>query len=220
MKSFGPKSLIELDSTQTVLSRQLYILRWTYPTADIVVVIGHDADRMIKHIPRGVKVVENENHAETNVARSLAMGIRVANHNNVLVVYGDLVFNGATFNNVTDNGSLVLVDSQNQMGEEEVGINIIDGRVSYFGYGITPRWAQIVYLTGRELELFKKSASVPDRSRLFGFEILNHVIDSGGRFRAIEPRGMRIAEIDSSKDIEKARMIADSKSCPIMKVGI
>src|SRR3982751_246557 len=81
MKSFGPKSLIELGDGQTVLSRQLHILRSTYPTADIVLVLGHEADRIIRSLPSasGIKVVENENHSETNVARSLAMGIRVAN---------------------------------------------------------------------------------------------------------------------------------------------
>ncbi len=207
MKSYGPKPLIELDNRQTVLSRQLRILRMNYPTADIVAVLGFESERIIKTLPQGIKVVENECFGETNVVRSIGMGLRVASHQNVLVVYGDLVFNQPTIENITQSGSVVVVDTHDRFGEDEVGCNILDGRVTSFSYGLETKWAQIAYLTGRELDLFKKSAWHADHRRWFGYEALNAVVEGGGRLRAVEPKGMQVIEIDSSKDIEKARSI-------------
>jgi choline kinase len=207
MKSYGPKPLIDLDGRRTVLSRQLEIITRVYPLADIVVVVGYEAETVIRTIPDGIKVVENELFADTNVVRSIGMGLRVVAHRNVLVVYGDLVFSAETISNVTRSGSAVVIDTQGQFREDEVGVNIVDGRATHFGYGITTKWAQIAYLTGRELEIFSRAAWNVDFRRLMGFEILNTVVDAGGKLKVIEPRGMRIVEIDSSKDIERAKKI-------------
>lgn len=218
MKSYGPKPLIELPGRETVIGRQLRILRSSFPRADVVVVVGYEAERVIKSLPSGIKVVENEFHAETNVVRSIGMGLRVASHNNVLLAYGDLVFNQDAIGWACSDGSSVLVDSRGQIGEDEVGVAIVKGRVTNLSYGLPIKWAQIAYLTGRELELFKRVAWDPERKRHFGFEALNAVIDAGGRIGAIEPRGMRIAEIDSSRDIESARRVDENATRTIVVV--
>jgi choline kinase len=209
MKSYGPKPLIELSGFETVLSRQLRILRETFPKADIVVVVGYEAERIIRTLPLGMrlKVVENERYDETNVLRSIGMGLRAINHTNVMVIYGDLVFNSEAVTWATSNGSSLLVDTKGQIDEEEVGTTVVDGRVTNLSYGLDTKWSQIMYLTGRELDLFKRMAWNSDRRMWFGYEALNMVVDNGGNLRAIEPRGVRVAEIDSSKDIERARAI-------------
>lgn len=207
MKSYGPKSLVELNSRDTVLGRQIRILRSIYPDADITVVIGHSADTIAKVIPAGVKIVENELHEETNVLRSIGMGLRVATQPNVLVVYGDLVFNKETVLNVTMRGSSVIVDSKDRISDEEVGVTVVDNRITNFSYGLDVKWAQIAYLTGKELQLFKKAAWHKDHRRWLGHEGLNRVLDMGGKLRAIEPKGMQLVEIDSSRDIEKAMKV-------------
>jgi choline kinase len=211
MKSYGPKPLIELSGYETVLGRQLRVLRTAFPKADIVVVVGYEADRVIRTLPLGMrlKVVENERHDETNVLRSIGMGLRVVNTTNVLVVYGDLVFNSDAVAWASSNGSSLLVDTKGQIGEEEVGATVVDGRVTNMSYGLDTKWSQIMYLTGRELDLFKRMAWNNDKRVWFGYEALNMVIDNGGHLRAIEPRGVRVAEIDSSKDIERARSIIE-----------
>jgi choline kinase len=219
MKSYGPKPLIELSGRETVIGRQLRILRGSFPRAEIIVVVGYEAERVIKSLPCNIKIVENELHDQTNILRSIGMGLRVASHPNVLLVYGDLVFNTPAVQWACANGSSLLVDSKGQIGEDEVGANVVGGQVTNLSYGLPIKWAQIAFFSGRELAVFRRIAGDPDRRRHFGFEAINSVIDGGGRFRAIEPRGMRVAEIDSSKDIEFARKVDEPSSCPIVRVG-
>ncbi len=207
MKSYGPKPLIELRAGETVIDRQIRILTATFPHADITVVLGHEIDRVVQSLPSFVKVVENERHAETNVLRSIGMGLRVADHDSVLVVYGDLVFNEAAVAGFVLPHSTLLVDGRGQIADEGVGATVVDGRVTQLGYGLATKWAQVMLLTGQEMSMFEKISLMPDRRMHFGFEALRSVIEEGGSFRAIEPREGRLVEIDSAKDIERARSI-------------
>jgi choline kinase len=212
MKSYGPKSLIELPGNHNVISRQIDLLASAYPHAEIIVTLGFGAEQVIKYLPRSVKVVENELYAETNVARSIGMGLRVANHSHVLIVYGDLVFTSEAIDGLAGLKSSILVDKSGQIGAGEVGATIVGGKITHLAYNLPTKWAQILYLTGTELELFKKFAWDKDRRNWFGFEVLNKVLDAGGSFKAIERPSMRIAEIDFSADIENARTINQERN--------
>jgi choline kinase len=207
MKSYGPKSLIELPGDQTVIGRQVGLLREAYPRAEIIAVVGFGGEQVIRQLPAKVKAVENELYAETNVARSIGMGLRVASHDHVLVVYGDLVFTADAVAGLAGLRSAALVDRSGQIGAGEVGLTTVAGRVTHFAYDLPAKWAQILYLTGAELALFRRLSSGRDQRNWFGFEVLNRVLDAGGSLRAVERPGMRIAEIDFATDIENARTI-------------
>lgn len=209
MKSHGAKPLIELAPSESVLTRQLRIIKQVYPKAEIIVVVGFQADRLIKHlcIFSKVKVVENELYEESSVVRSIGMGLRVATHPNVLIIYGDLVFSTCTLNNLLINKSAIVVDCQNQMNSEEVGVNIVDNYVARFAYGLPNKWAHILFLNGKELELFKLMACDKTKKKLNTFEILNYVIDRGGKIMVLESKTMKVIEIDSFKDIVAAQLI-------------
>lgn len=206
MKSYGPKPLIDLGNRTTVVGRQQTILRQEFPLSEIIVVVGHEADVVMRHLHAGVKPVENENFETTNVVRSIGMGMRLASYNDVLIVYGDLVFNKEAVR-IVGGPSVVTVDNSHRIDDEEVGLTVVDGRVTQFAYDLETKWAQIAYLTGRETEIFRKAVWDRDHSRWFGFEALNKVVEKGGTIRAVEPRGMKVAEIDSSKDIDRAKMV-------------
>jgi GTP:adenosylcobinamide-phosphate guanylyltransferase len=190
MKSYGPKALIQLRDGETVISRQIRLIKQTYPNVDIVVVVGFEADKVCKELPKDVITVYNENYEETNVAYSINLGLTKVQNPASLIVYGDLVF-------------------KKQIGEEEVGVTIVDNYITRFSYGLPIKWAQIAYLIGRELELFNKHASVKNKEKFFGFEILNKILDSDGKLKAIETVNMKIAEIDTSKDINNAKRILE-----------
>jgi choline kinase len=206
MRSYGAKALIELKAGQKLLERQVSILKKVYPHAGITVVLGFEADKIRRILPEDINIVENKDYENTNVAYSLALALQ-NKQERVLIVYGDLVFNIETFAELELDKPCVLIDTRNQFNAQEVGLTVIDGQVSQFSYGLSTKWAQIVYLAEQELYLFKKYVLNKDRSRYFGFEILNYVLNHGGAFSAYEPSQMKIAEIDTSKDIELARRI-------------
>lgn len=205
MKSYGPKALIEVAPRQTLIGRQLWILREHFPRAELVVVVGFEAEKVARTLPAWVRVVKNEQYEVTNVARSVEMGLRVSRSERVLVVYGDLVFSPGTFAGLPMGESFALLDTQGQLRELEVGCTVVDGEVTYLSYGLPTKWAQIMLLTGRELALFRRLALPNAKRKHFGYEILNEVLEHDGRLAAIEPVKMKLVEIDTSKDIAAAR---------------
>jgi NDP-sugar pyrophosphorylase family protein len=208
MRSYGPKALIYLHG-KTLIERQLYILRQLYPEANFTVVVGFAADKITKVLDKNIRVVENDSYERTNVAYSIALALQHINNNYpVLIVYGDLVFNFATFKDLHLDRSAAIIDTQGRFNKGEVGATIVNSEISQFAYSLPIKWGQIVYLEGKDLFLFKDYIQHKNRVNYFGFEILNGVLNNDGHIHAIEPNHMQIAEIDTSKDIERARKIA------------
>ena len=74
-------------------------------------------------------------------------------------------------------------------------------------YDLPHKWGQIALFTRRELKLLKQLCWDEKNSTKFGFEIINQIIDRGGNFKCVYNDKIKIVDIDSSKDIPKAREI-------------
>lgn len=201
MRSFGSRSLLDINN-QTLLEYQNNIIKDQYPNSDVIVITGFDSDRVMNKAPKGIIKIENERYKETNVLRSIGIGLRAAVHDHVLIVYGDLVFNNETFNFPIDH-SCILYDKSSLMGHSQVGCTINNNELENMFYNIGQPWAQIIYLTGKELKLFRTIAFDKNKEKCFGFEACNEVVTKGGSFLCHSPKGMKIADIDSSKDLER-----------------
>ena len=211
MKSYGPKGLISLNGP-SVLERQLKIIWKIYPKADITIVAGFQADLINERIRKKypVRIVRNTEYEDTNVARSLFLGLESSLNNHALIVYGDLVFNSAALKGLVGKGSKVVVDSDKDIRDEEVGVLFNEETVTNFSYAIDKKWCQIAYLARKEMSLFEDISSKKDHDRWFGYEVLNEVIEQGGSFLPVEQSGMKIAEIDTPRDLRQALEVAVS----------
>jgi len=173
-----------------------------------VLVCGFEADRLMKESPADFIKVENELYEDTNVARSIGLALRAINHvERVLIIYGDLVFDKEALRVLTyDTSSVFALD--NFIGEEEVGCIINEeGNLGHMMYDLPRKWSQIAYFQGKELEYLKEIVWNRNNSKLFGFEIINKVIEKGGRLRCDYAEDIKIVDVDTSKDIQKARQI-------------
>ena len=209
LKQNEPKALIKLNGGETVLSRQLKILWDIFPTNETILVVGHEADYVMRNTPNNLIKVENERYEETNIARSLSMGLRAATTDNVVVVYGDLVFNHhLLFSHRFNHQSVVFLDG-GVMKDEEVGCTFNKKmELENIMYGLPNKWAQIAYFAGHEIELLKRTCWERSKEKYFGFEVINEIIDNGGRFGVVNIEGGKCTDIDVSKDIEIARGIS------------
>ena len=118
-------------------------------------------------------------------------------------MHGDLHFNSKTLD-VSFEKSFVIVDSQNRFKDSEVGITKNKERLSIISYGLPEKWAQIAFVTGQEYEILKNifnKYEAQDKKRL-SFEIINTIVEMGGKFACYEPSGMKITEIDRIRDIK------------------
>jgi len=108
MKSYGVKSLIQLGK-ETIIQRQLRIIRHVFPNSEIIVISGFQSDRIIKETDNSIIHIENEQYNVSNVAKSIGMGLKAATTSRVLIVYGDLVFGETTLDVKLTKRSLIMI---------------------------------------------------------------------------------------------------------------
>lgn len=203
MKSYGPKSLIKIKDSTTIIENQLkYIFKYFYKP-QVILVTGFKSEKIRNLLSnRRIEIVENEAWETTNVGHSIALGMSKIKHKNVILLNGDLVFNAWTLKVPFGMYSMMLVDKLGYMKDEEVGCLIANSNVINVMYDLPDKWAQIVYFTGKELELLKWHLARYEYSYHYTFEIINSIIADGGKFFAHSPPRMKITDIDSSKDLD------------------
>jgi len=202
MKSYGPKCLLEVPKkNKSIIEEIIASIKNTYPYSDIIVCVGFEADKVIKSLLGKVRIVENRDYNETNITESIRLCMNVCMTDHVMIVYGDLIFSPSAISEITKHGSCALVDSKLRFKESEIGVNVVDKKITNFAYGLDTKWAHIIFLENEELRFFKKQCVEKRKSKLYPFEIFNKILDKGLTINAIEPRNMRIKEIDSSRDL-------------------
>ena len=207
MRSYGPKALMRIDGDTTIISRQISQIKKVLPNSEIILITGYEADKLMNSTPPEIIKVENERFEDTNVARSIGLGLRAASTERVLIIYGDLVFNLAAIDHSYEDKSFVVL-ANGTMREEEVGCVVDDkGNLEHILYELPQKWAQIVYLTGKELKMFQNITWSRQNEKLYGFEVINTIIDKGGRFASVQPPKILVTDIDSSGDIERVKSI-------------
>ncbi len=200
------KSAIDLGE-ETVIQRQVRLVRERWPYGDVVAVVGHQHERVTRHLPPFVRVVLNERYEETNVARSLGLGLMACPASQAFCLLGDLVFNREALAGWPGGQSTILVES-GIARTEEIGVVLREQQISGFGYGHDARWGGMALLAGRELHKFQKLALSPDYERKLAWETMEEVLVQGGKFRHVAPSGLALVEIDFPRDVAPARQLA------------
>ena len=205
MKSYGPKALLEVRNT-TILERQLGIMRECFPNAEIIVPVGFDDNKMRKALESDrIRMVYNPLHEVTNVSFSIALALYACVSPNVIISYGDLVYTKSVIQCLTGRSKSAIVAAEG-MRDEEVGVLSYNGNVIRLAYGIEEKWAQVAFLTGRELRLFRRFAYKDENSKLFGYEILNEIINNGGTLDIVRPKGLA-CDVDNPRDLDEVAKI-------------
>ena len=155
MKSYGPKCLLPVNNKETIIQKSITTIKTVYPYAEIIVVVGFEADKVIKSIPNGIRIIENQIYENTNVVESIRLALNCCINNNVMIVYGDLIYNCETIESMTSNGSCVIIDSKGRFRPEEVGVTVVDNLVTNFAYGLNIKWSHIIYMEEKEYNIFK-----------------------------------------------------------------
>jgi len=205
MKSYGPKPLLKING-YTLIQHQVIRLKSQFPDSTIILVSGYESAKVMSNSPVDIVHVENERYSSTEVVRSISLGLRAATTDRVLVVYGDLAFNGETLQYPLLDKSVLFVDNST-MSAEEVGCTVVNNYVENLLYDVPNKWAQIAYFVGEELKLLKHFAHNPANEKKFGFEILNEILNKGGKFVAATPKDIKVNDIDYSKDLASAKEI-------------
>jgi hypothetical protein len=74
-------------------------------------------------------------------------------------------------------------------------------------YDLDLKWNQIIYLQSKELDIFKSICTKRKYRKLFLFEIINKVIDRGGKIKCITNDNVKVIDVDNSKDLLRIKDI-------------
>lgn len=204
MKSYGCKSLLNIKDKK-LIDIQIENIRSVFPTNEIILVTGFDSDRLINNSPTNIIKIENERYYDNNVIRSISIGMHATKDNDhILIVLGDLLFNTEALSGIDINQSSIIIS--NDMDDGEVGCNMNGkGYLEYMMFDLPNKWGHILYLTSKELTLFKRLLLNKYNDKKFCFEIINQVINQGGKFKCIMNDKIKTMDIDTSKDLQKAQ---------------
>ena len=191
-----PSRDIIADSIETVVQGMSY--------DGLITVVGCGADKITKRIRGSVRIVENQIYNETNTAESMRLPFNNTLKKNHLFIHGDLYFNQETLSGLDYGKSFILIDDSGQFAEKEVGVTANKGVATILSYGLPTKWAQIVYVTGKETEILKKIFNKFDTvsKKNLSFEVINKMISMGASFQCHSPQDMSILEIDCIKDLK------------------
>jgi len=207
MKIKGNKSLIDFGD-ETLIERQIRVVKEVFPEAKITVVLGYESDRFTKLLPAYVKTVINHDFEKTNVVRSLSIAMEyLDSKRKTLFIFGDMVFDNDTINLVGGtNSSLILTDNHDRIHKSEVGVITDNGEAKYFDYSLPEKFAPIFLLGAKELSLFRFFCKSENNLNKCVHEILNTVIDCthGLKTKPI-PKKNLLFEVDCRKDLKKIR---------------
>lgn len=198
MKVAGAKPLIYIKDKR-IIDRQIETINQVFNKKNIIVVCGLESDKVMNYLGNRTINVENEHYEETNVSRSIALGLRACQSDSVVIIYGDLFFTKNAINHAYRNQSFIV--TVNTMSENEVGCIQNHSILENIYYELPNKWGQIAYYTGKELSLLKKIVFNRENNKMYGYEIINKIIDLGGIFRVIEPPNTYIQDIDTAKDL-------------------
>jgi molybdopterin-guanine dinucleotide biosynthesis protein A len=172
IRRFGHTALLPICGMPLILY-QTNILRRVFPYGDLIIVSGENIESLEK-VVENVRLVEVSPNVGSGYA-ALA-GMRAAADCPILIIHGDNFFKEELFEGLTEKSTLIYNESP-----PEVGI-IIDqtGHPEHLFYATGKNWCEIVVLYEEEIKLYKKAAA--ESKNQLTFELINKIIDDGGRF--------------------------------------
>lgn len=202
MKALGSRSILPLSNGKLVIEHQVETIKTVFSESEITLIGGIDIDKVIPKVPLDVKLIINDRYEETTAVYSVLLALLATTKKSVLIVSGDLIFNKELLSGVNESESCLFVDSKGHIDDGEVGVVCQDNFVTHLTYGVHPKWSQIIYLTGNELALLRNLIVPSVSHRLFLFEIINQIMENGGKFNIFENKDGVVKEIDTHKQLK------------------
>ena len=203
VKSHEPRSLLKIGN-KCLLQHQLDTINSILSEPEIIAGIGIHSNKILKRFGGKLRLVENQLYDSTGSFETLRLIVNNTTGNSLLFFHGDLYFDINTLSGADYSKSFVVVDDEQRIREKEVGVTVVNDKASILSYGLSVKWCQIAFLTGKEFGILRQicSKGTPESKTLLTFEVINSIINRGGVIKTHEPKQMSIVEIDCMKDIK------------------
>jgi len=204
MRNLGNRSLLPITDKISLIDKQVEYISHIFPNAEIILVAGFEADKLMNHVPVGIIQVENEKYSEVETVRSLSIGLRAATRDHIIFIYGHTAFQRDILSSISNKSALLINNYEHNT--LNIGCCINNDIVENLHFDLPNKWSGIGIVSGLELRLLKSFCWNRSKDNLFIFEALNSIINSGGQLLAKQTYN-KIIPIDVPQSLEIARKI-------------
>lgn len=175
MKSYGlpAETVIKTDGT-ILINHQIDVIRRMIPKAEITVIVKHNADKLIRSISGGVKIIENQN-LQSNELEDVRLLLNAILGKSVMIIAGNLYFEDDMLYNLPGKSHTIVTrhEKHEDLGVTHNGDNLLDN----IGYGLPDKWLGITTLYNQEMAQLKNTAC-RSRGKMFLHEGLNKITNN------------------------------------------
>jgi choline kinase len=204
MAIYGPRSLLPLKNKTTLIDYQLDIIQNLYPNSAVTIVAGFESDKVIQHLKnKRISIVINQGYEDQGPVGSLRLGLLANNNKHALIIHGDIFFNADTIRGIVGDTSRLLIDSDNRLSKDEIGLSIIKGLVSNLSYSWPTKWGQIAFIHNNDMGILKDFVYDSSHNKFYTHEAINHLIDNDCQLYPHTGNNIQLVEIDSFQEYKK-----------------
>ena len=205
MKSIGPKSLLQLRKTLSVIEYQILELKKNYKNIKITVATGFESDKMEKAIDSyGVNIIYNSDFKTTNQVKSIIDYINLSDIDNLLIIHSGVLFKNPFKGLSTKTDSAIYVLDKNKIDFNIGCQELVD--TNYLFYDLPQKWSECVFFNEEAIEKIKSISKSKNMNQLYTFELINILIEDGQKFNKISIPKNSIMKIVNIKDLNKAKV--------------
>lgn len=188
LKSKPAIGTLNINSHYPVLDCQVSAILSIFPHADIINVVGHDINRVIRFRPKNVRLVENVYYKQTGEMEDIRIGFNCTTSDSVLIINNNILFNSDTLKQLKLNTSCMLIGNKN-VKKDKIGLTHLNYWAENIAFGIGNLIYNFVYLRQPEITMMQRYAMAKNRKHSYLFEGLNDILRNGGSLRVVQNRG-------------------------------
>ena len=201
-----PKSLTPLDNGETILSRQLRILKSF--DLSVCAVVGFKKDLIMEAAPDSL-FVYNACYDTTNTSKSLLAALQHFENQDVMWLNGDVVFDPEIIELMLSANTSAVAVNNARVAEEEIKYTLNDdGYINQISKQVKNALGEglgINLIKAKDLDAFRQKLADVDDNDYFerGMELL--IEDKGNVFKAVDVGSRNCVEVDFAEDLEMAK---------------
>lgn len=208
MSSYGNRSLLKING-KTLLQHQIDSFRSCNKNINIIVVVGHDSDKIIKQ-HNNVKYIVNQDYRNTCNGHSALLGLESPNKGDFIIINNDLFITHDIAELIINNKNSVLVEDYEENKTGKLVAAHQNNTLLKLGYNLNknlPKWSQVINISESKVGELKKSMSKKERQKWMLHEHINFIIETKS-FLNIVKTDFNIKEVTSYNDYQE--LISDS----------
>jgi len=204
-----PKCLTELPNGETILGRQIRLLK---PYNDEVIgVVGFKKELIMEMYP-GLLYVYNPLFIQNNTAKSLFMAMESIEEDDIVRINGDVVFSEDAFKRFAESsGDSIAVEFKEVMEEEVKFTTDKDGYIQEISKEVEHGLGEAVGINRIEKNHFEKlKIALKKCGEMDYFEkAIELCVKDGVKFKAVDIGSHQCVEIDFIEDLDRAWKIIE-----------